>query len=68
VVGKGGKKGTDTGLDWRGLWVLLANRKHGGNDLAASATRVRRKSQLWLLPGTTGIGEPMRSPELADRE
>jgi hypothetical protein len=48
--------------------VPLANKKHEGNDLAASATSVRRKSKSWLPLGATGSGALVRNPDLADRE
>lgn len=46
----------------------LANSKGGGSDQAASATSMRRGSYSWLPPGATGVGAPVGSPNLADRE
>jgi hypothetical protein len=48
--------------------VPLANRKRGESDPAAGATSVRRETWSWLPPGATGVGVPLESPDLADKE
>jgi hypothetical protein len=48
--------------------VTVANRKHGGNNPAASAASMRRKSWLWLPLGAAGVGALVGSPDLANRE
>jgi hypothetical protein len=48
--------------------VPLAKRKHGGSDLAASGTSMKRESYLWLPPDTTGVRVPGRTADIADVE
>jgi hypothetical protein len=54
-----------TGEGWK---VPLANRKRRGSDPAPYGTTIRRETWLWLRPGATGIGVPVGSPDLADKE